>query len=136
MIKISAIKTPSIHKIARPTLQTILCSSINKKACIVIQRDLNDGSQQFHKFLVAQINLLAAMCRGNNTGIIASLQSDGNIFGVKIDFELVMSAIIDHKLRKSYPNLTAALIELLKGEFIDLIQQSAMTIMYFLSNVY
>lgn len=64
---------------------------------------------------MAQINLLAAMCRGNNTAIIRTLQSDETAFGVKVDFELVMSAIIDHRLRMSYPSLVAALVELLKG---------------------
>ena len=68
----------------------------------------------FHKFFVAQISLLVAMCKGN-VKIIETLQSDSKVFGVKIDFELVMSAIIDQNLRASYPALVAALIELLKG---------------------
>ena len=55
------------------------------------------------------------MCRGNNVKIIETLQSDSKVFGVKIDFELVMSAIIDKRLRASYPALVSALIELLKG---------------------
>ena len=76
------------------------------------------GDKDFYKFFVAQINLLAAMCRGNNVKVIETLQSTTELtFGVKIDFELVMSAIIDYKLRLSQPELVATLIELLKGLF-------------------
>ena len=83
-----------------------------------MQRDLNMGDQSFYRFFIAQINLLAAMCRGNNIKVIEALQSTTELtFGVKIDFELVMGAIIDCKLRMSQPQLVATLIELLKGLF-------------------
>lgn len=77
---------------------------------------MNEGSEEFLKYFVAQINLLAAMCRGDNGTVMQALQSDNrNYFGVRINFELVITAIIDHKLRKSYPELVTAVIELLKG---------------------
>lgn len=66
---------------------------------------------------MAQINLLAAMCRGNNVAVIETLQSSPgtSTFGVEISFEVVMCAISDNKLRASYPEKVAAFIELLKG---------------------
>lgn len=84
------------------------------------QDDLNKGSPEFLQFFVAQVNLFAAMCRGNNTEVIRTLQHDELTFGVKsfgvrITFELIMCATIDYKLRKSYPTLVASLIELFKG---------------------
>ena len=68
------------------------------------------------EYFVAEINLLAAMCKGDNTTVIQTLQFEGSMtFGVRINFELIMSATIDHKLRMSHPQLVAALIELFKG---------------------
>lgn len=79
------------------------------------QHDLNQGKEDFLKYFAAEVNLLAAMCSGNNEEVIKALQSEITAFGVTLSFELVMTAVIDHKLRKDRPELVAALIELFKG---------------------
>ena len=74
---------------------------------------LNVGSKEFHNFFLAQLQLLAAMCRGNNTEVIDALLS--RKIGVEINFELIMCAITNKSLRASYPKTVAAFIELMKG---------------------
>ena len=76
------------------------------------------GSDQLHKFLVAQLNLLVQMCKGENTKVIRVLQGalDTQTFGVEIDFTLVMSAIKDKTMKERYSELRAVFIEILKGE--------------------
>ncbi len=82
---------------------------------------MNKGKEDFLKYFAAEVNLLAAMCRGNNTSVMHALQSDIMAFGVTINFELVMTAIIDHELRRKHPELVAALIELFEGTDRDTI---------------
>lgn len=85
---------------------------------MILQYDLGRGKKHFHKYLVAQINLLIMMCKGGNVEVISVLegqQSNSKMFGVKIDFPLIMTAITDQKISMSYPKLRAALVELLKG---------------------
>ena len=81
------------------------------------QYDLTSGSRKFHKFFVAQINLLAAMCKGDNHLVIETLQRmpETKTFGVELNFELIMSAIRDDNLRTAHPQIVSAFIELLKG---------------------
>ena len=71
-----------------------------------------------YKFLVAQLNLLVQMCRGDNTKVIETLQGqpDTEGIGVHIDFTLIMTALKDRSVRNSHPKLRAAFIELLKGK--------------------
>ena len=85
----------------------------------MLQYDLNTGNRQFYKFFVAQINLLSAMCRGDNTVVINTLQSlpETKTFGVELDFELIMTAIKDSKLRTSHPEVIVSFIELFKGKY-------------------
>ena len=40
-------------------------------------------------------------------------------FGVKLDFELIMSAIRNPDLRTAHPKIVAVFIELLKGTYIE-----------------
>ena len=77
---------------------------------------MNKGGKQFHKFLVAQLNLLVQMCRGDNTKVIQTLQGAGDTIGVEIDFSLIINAIEDKVVKISYPQLRAMFVELLKGE--------------------
>ena len=95
-----------------------VCKSSLFHLCMILQYDLGKGKKHFHKYLVAQINLLIMMCKGGNTEVISILegqQGNGKLFGVNIDFPLIMTAISDQKIRMSYPKLRAALVELLKG---------------------
>ena len=96
-------------------LMCIKWLSARQTLCL-LQYDLGKGKKHFHKYLVAQINLLIMMCKGGNTEVISILEGQhGKLFGVNIDFPLIMTAISDQKIRMSYPKLRAALVELLKG---------------------
>ena len=66
---------------------------------------------------MAQIELLTAMCRGDNRMVIETLLrfSETKTFGVELNFQLIMTAIKDKKLRASHPKVVAAFIELMKG---------------------
>ena len=49
--------------------------------------------------------------------VIKTLQGlpETKTFGVELNFELIMTAIRDSKLRTSHPEIVAAFIEFLKG---------------------
>ena len=57
------------------------------------------------------------MCRGDNVSVMHTIQH-GEEIGVQIDFDLIISAIKDKKIRTSYPLLRAVFIELMKGTAI------------------
>jgi hypothetical protein len=85
---------------------------------LFFQYEISRGGKQFHKFMVAQIQLLMVMCKGNNTRVIDVLKQQPNTksIGVQMDFSLIMSAVKDSKIKTSHPKLRAALVDLLKGE--------------------
>ena len=68
-------------------------------------------------FILSQLHLLVAMCRGNNQEVIAALQGAPGTqsMGIQLNFQFIMSAISDKKLRLLRPQLRAVLVELLRG---------------------
>ena len=69
---------------------------------------------------MAQINLMTQMCKGDNTQVINVLQGVQGLqtFGVYINFQFIMSAMDDKYMKRSYPKLRSALLELLKGKYV------------------
>ena len=58
------------------------------------------------------------MCKGDNLKVIQTLRNGlgAQSIGVNIDFNLIMAALEDEKVKASYPKLKALFIELLNGK--------------------
>lgn len=80
----------------------------------MFQYDLSRGDKSFRRFLAAQLNLFVHMCRGGNVKVIEALTGTAET-QPSVNFDLIMCALNEDVL-KSYPELRANFVQLLKGK--------------------